>query len=74
MTFEQQVRDMWEQAESVSYNLHPPLLRALGLKKKLKLGLVVSGTAVAARADEELCAERLSTRSAMRRSGAKSAR
>jgi len=36
--FEQQMRDMWEAPESVSYNLHPPLLRSLGLKKKLKLG------------------------------------
>jgi|SRR5579871_1335914 len=36
--FEQNVRDAWECAESVGYNLHPPLLRALGLKKKLKLG------------------------------------
>ena len=36
--FERQTRDMWEAAESVSYNLHPPLLRALGLKKKLNLG------------------------------------
>jgi len=36
--FERQVRDMWESPESIGYNLHPPLLRALGLKKKLKLG------------------------------------
>ena len=36
--FERQVRDMWESAESISYNLHPPVLRAMGLKKKLKLG------------------------------------
>ena len=36
--FDEQTRDMWESAESVSYHLHPPLLRALGLKKKLKLG------------------------------------
>jgi indolepyruvate ferredoxin oxidoreductase len=36
--FERHVRDMWESAESIGYNLHPPLLRAMGLKKKLKLG------------------------------------
>jgi indolepyruvate ferredoxin oxidoreductase len=36
--FERQVLDAWEAAESVSYNLHPPLLRAFGLKKNLKLG------------------------------------
>lgn len=36
--FEDQVRNMWEAAESVSYNLHPPLLRALGRKTKLQLG------------------------------------
>jgi indolepyruvate ferredoxin oxidoreductase len=29
---------MWEQVESLGYNLYPPLLRAMGLKKKLKLG------------------------------------
>ena len=36
--FERGMGDMWEAAESISYNLHPPLLRSLGLKKKLKLG------------------------------------
>jgi indolepyruvate ferredoxin oxidoreductase len=36
--FQLQVRDMWQSAESVSYNLHPPILRSLGLKRKLKLG------------------------------------
>jgi indolepyruvate ferredoxin oxidoreductase len=37
-SFERNVRDMWAQAESVSYNLHPPLLRRFGVSKKLKLG------------------------------------
>lgn len=36
--FEDTVREMWEAPESVSYNLHPPLLRRFGLKKKLRLG------------------------------------
>src|ERR1700729_3177632 len=35
---EAQIRGMWEQVESIGYNLHPPLLRSLGLKKKMKLG------------------------------------
>jgi indolepyruvate ferredoxin oxidoreductase len=29
---------MWASAESVSYNLHPPMLRRFGVTKKLKLG------------------------------------
>jgi indolepyruvate ferredoxin oxidoreductase len=36
--FEQRTRDMWEAPESISYNLHPPLLRAFGLHKKIKFG------------------------------------
>lgn len=36
--FERQLGEMWEQVESVRYNLHPPLLRALGWKKKLQFG------------------------------------
>jgi indolepyruvate ferredoxin oxidoreductase len=37
-TFQSQLADMWEQIDSIGYNLHPPLLRALGWKRKLKLG------------------------------------
>ena len=36
--FERQTRDLWQAPVSLSYNLHPPMLRALGLKKKFKLG------------------------------------
>ena len=36
--FEQQIHDTWQQIDSVSYNLHPPLLRQFGFKKKLNLG------------------------------------
>ena len=35
---EAQIRGMWDQVESIGYNLYPPLLRAMGLKKKLQLG------------------------------------
>ncbi|MBI3209253.1 MAG: indolepyruvate ferredoxin oxidoreductase family protein [Candidatus Solibacter usitatus] len=33
-----QILAMWEQPESISYNLHPPLLRRFGATKKLQLG------------------------------------
>ncbi len=36
--FEQQLGDIWDQIESIAYNLHPPILRAFGWKKKLKMG------------------------------------
>ena len=36
--FEQQTREMWESVESISYNLHPPMLRRFGVHRKLKLG------------------------------------
>ncbi|MDQ6706288.1 MAG: 2-oxoacid:acceptor oxidoreductase family protein, partial [Acidobacteriota bacterium] len=36
--FREELERQWERVESVSYNLHPPLLRAFGWKKKLKLG------------------------------------
>ncbi len=36
--FESKVTDTCEQVESISYNLHPPMLRRFGFKKKLKLG------------------------------------
>jgi indolepyruvate ferredoxin oxidoreductase len=36
--FERRTREMWDGVESISYNLHPPLLRSLGLKRKIQLG------------------------------------
>jgi indolepyruvate ferredoxin oxidoreductase len=36
--FEQRTRRMWDGVESIGYNLHPPLLRAMGLKRKIQLG------------------------------------
>jgi indolepyruvate ferredoxin oxidoreductase len=36
--FARQIEETWQQVESVSFNLHPPLLRRLGVKKKMKLG------------------------------------
>ena len=36
--FEERAMGMWEAPESLSYNLHPPLLRRFGIRKKLKLG------------------------------------
>jgi len=37
--FERRTREMWESVESIGYNLHPPLLRALGVDHKLTFGL-----------------------------------
>ena len=36
--FEQQYRDTFESPRKIIYHLHPPVLRALGLKNKLALG------------------------------------
>jgi indolepyruvate ferredoxin oxidoreductase len=36
--FRKQMDETWAEVESVSYNLHPPLLRNFGVKKKMKLG------------------------------------
>jgi indolepyruvate ferredoxin oxidoreductase len=36
--FEEQVRQAWTSVESISYNLHPPLLRRFGVKRKLVIG------------------------------------
>ena len=36
--FESSLREQWEAVESVSYNLHPPMLRRFGTTRKLKLG------------------------------------
>jgi indolepyruvate ferredoxin oxidoreductase len=35
--FENQIRETWTEVESISYNLHPPLLRKI-FKKKIALG------------------------------------
>jgi indolepyruvate ferredoxin oxidoreductase len=37
-SFESRVRETFEAVESISYNLHPPLLRRFGVTRKLKLG------------------------------------
>jgi indolepyruvate ferredoxin oxidoreductase len=37
-SFEAGIRDAWTQVESISYNLHPPLLRKFGFRKKLAIG------------------------------------
>jgi indolepyruvate ferredoxin oxidoreductase len=37
-SFESQVKETWTEVESISYNLHPPLLRKFGFKKKIALG------------------------------------
>jgi indolepyruvate ferredoxin oxidoreductase len=36
--FTKQIHDTWEQVDSITYNLHPPMLRRFGFKRKLKLG------------------------------------
>jgi indolepyruvate ferredoxin oxidoreductase len=36
--FEQRTRALWDGVESIRYNLHPPLLRAMGLKRKIEFG------------------------------------
>jgi indolepyruvate ferredoxin oxidoreductase len=36
--FESSLREQWEAVESISYNLHPPMLRRFGVTRKMKLG------------------------------------
>lgn len=36
--FEAGVRNTWDAVDSISYNLHPPMLRRFGVQKKMKLG------------------------------------
>jgi indolepyruvate ferredoxin oxidoreductase len=36
--FESSARGMWQAPQSITYNLHPPLLRSFGVKRKLQLG------------------------------------
>ena len=35
--FERQLHDQWESIESISFNLHPPLLRRFGLSRKIRI-------------------------------------
>lgn len=37
-SFRQQLDGMWEGIDSMSFNLHPPMARALGIKHKLRVG------------------------------------
>jgi indolepyruvate ferredoxin oxidoreductase len=36
--FARRIEETWEHVESIAYNLHPPMLRRFGVRKKLKLG------------------------------------
>jgi indolepyruvate ferredoxin oxidoreductase len=36
--FEEQAREQWEAVESISYNLHPPMLRRFGVMQKITPG------------------------------------
>ena len=36
--FEKRIEETWESVESIGYNLHPPLLRRFGVRRKMKLG------------------------------------
>jgi indolepyruvate ferredoxin oxidoreductase len=36
--FERQIGETWDGVESIGYNLHPPILRALGWKRKMRFG------------------------------------
>ena len=64
----------WEAVESISYNLHPPLLRRFGVSRKLKLGGWFASAPAHAGRDEDSCAARRSTCSDAARIAAWSAR
>ena len=36
--FRRQIDDTWEAVESIAYNLHPPLMRRLGVNRKIQAG------------------------------------
>lgn len=36
--FRRELENQWEAIDSISYNLHPPLLRRIGVQRKLQLG------------------------------------
>jgi indolepyruvate ferredoxin oxidoreductase len=37
-SFQEHIQQTWDSVESIGYNLHPPVLRALGWKRKIKFG------------------------------------
>ena len=51
-TFESQIRETWTEVESISYNLHPPMLRRFGCNKKLATRPLVPDAPENARLDE----------------------
>ena len=54
--FEQQIQRNLAEVDSISYNLHPPMLRRFGFKRKMNARLMVPDTAENPGVDESACA------------------